>query len=250
MEPLPDPTSSRRWREQAERLLDCLGRALRHELPNQLVAILGLARLLIEEQGSRLDLEGRYHLDRLIALSRRADGLVRALADIVRFSLKPEPATATSLAEAAREAAAEVNLLFSDRPIKYHLQEVLPVLTVAPPALRQVLVQLFCNAAQAAAPDRSLRIEVGARQGPAGVEFWVADNGCGLAEDQREGLFDPFARGSAPPNAPGRAEDYGASCFGLGLFLVRQIVAGWGGSIRVQSEPGGGARFTLLVPHP
>ena len=72
--------------EQAERLLACFEKAVRHELPNQLVAIQGLARLVAEEQANRLDPEGRYQLDRLIALARRTDALVRVLADLARFS--------------------------------------------------------------------------------------------------------------------------------------------------------------------
>jgi signal transduction histidine kinase len=235
--------------EQAERLLACFEKAVRHELPNQLVAIQGLARLVAEEQANRLDPEGRYQLDRLIALARRTDALVRVLADLARFSLHPEPAIPTSLADVAREAAAEVNLLSTGQPVEYHLQNPLPTVTLAPSSLRQVLVELFRNAVHRAAPDRPLRIEVGAVQTPAGVEFWVADDGPGLSSPGPEQLFDPFAGGVGASSKPGQAE-FGAGSFGLGMFLVRQVVATWGGSLRVESVAEAGTRFVFQVPGP
>jgi two-component system sensor histidine kinase SenX3 len=68
------------------------------------------------------------------------------------------------------------------------------------------------------------------------VKLWVADNGCGLAEAQKLHLFEAF-RGD--PSWGGQ---------GLGLFLVRQVVAGWHGSVGVQSESGKGSTFTIRIP--
>jgi signal transduction histidine kinase len=233
--------------EQTERLLACFEKAVRHELPNQLVAIQGLARLVAEEQSGRLDEEGRYQLDRLIVLARRTDALVRVLADLARFSLHPEASVPTSLAEIASEAAAEVNLLSTGQTVEYHFQHPLPVVNLSPRTLRQVLVELFRNAVQRAEPGQLLRIELGAAQTPAGVEFWVADNGQALSPPGPEQMFDPFASAAGSGTAAGSGE-FGAGSFGLGLFLVRQVVAGWGGSLRVESGADGGTRFILQVP--
>jgi signal transduction histidine kinase len=220
--------------EQAEKLLACFQKALGHELPNQLVALQGLARMLEKEQSSRLDEEGRTLLGRLACLAQRADQLVRALAELGRLCRDPEPAVALSLTEAASEAVAEVKVLCPGSFIEYHLQDRMPVVMLPRRALHQVLLQLLRNAAQATVPARSLRIEVGAQTRSDGVELWVADNGRGLKETQLRQLFEPF---------PG-----GAGGMGLGLFLVRQLVAAWGGAVCVHSEPGQGARFGVLIP--
>jgi two-component system OmpR family sensor kinase len=220
--------------EQVEKLLDCFQKALGHELPNQLVALQGLARLLEAEKGSQLDEEGRACLDRVASLAQRVGQLVRALADLDRLCRDPEPATAVSLAEAAGEAVAEVKVLYPGSLIEYHLQDRMPVVTLPRRALHQVLLQLLRNAAQAAVPSRPLRIDVGARTRSDGVVLWVADDGRGLTEMQMRQLFEPFA-GSA-------------GGMGLGLFLVRQLVAAWGGAVCVYSEPGQGARFRVLIP--
>ena len=62
-----------------------------------------------------------------------------------------------------------------------------------------------------------------------GIEWWVRDDGRGFSETQQGRMFECFAGGA-----------------GMGLFLVRQLVAGWGGAVRVQSEPG--ARYDLHHP--
>jgi two-component system sensor histidine kinase FlrB len=109
-----------------------------------------------------------------------------------------------------------------------------PPLPVSRRSLQAVLVELLGNAVRAAA-GRPLRVEVGGRRTPAGVEWWVTDDGRGLPPALQGCLFAPFATGGG---------------VGLGLFLVRQAAAAWGGAVRVRSEPGAGTTVTLLVRGP
>src|SRR5262245_60700475 len=94
-----------------ERLLACYQQALGHELPNQLVALQGLARLVEADAGERLDEEGRACLVRLADMARRAHAFVAELADVGRTVRKAEAPAEVSLEELCREAAAEVNWL-------------------------------------------------------------------------------------------------------------------------------------------
>jgi signal transduction histidine kinase len=231
--------ASRHSLEQTERLLNCFQRALGDELPDRLLAIQGLIRLMTEESAECLDDEARGHLTRLAAVARRTDALVRALAEIGRLCRAPPPSERVSLAEVVREAAAEANLLSGGRSVAYHFQDVMPVFTLPRRALYQVLLELVRNAVQAGTPERPLQVEVGAAPAGGGVEVWVADNGQGIPEARRDVLFDPFAPRNASSTGPG-----------LGLFLVSQVVASWGGAIRIQSEEGRGTRVTLLVRPP
>lgn len=223
---------------QAERLLACWQQALGHELPNHMVAIVGLARVLEETQGDQLDAEGRVCLERLTAAARRSGGLMDALAEVGRLCREACAERGVALPEVAHEAAAEVHLLCSQAIVEYDFPSDLPNLAVSRRALHRVLVHLLRNAAAAALPSRPLFIQVGGRTCPAGVEFWVADNGRGLSPARPDSLFEAFAHRR------------GGSGQGLGLFLVRQLVAAWGGALRVQSEPGEGTTFTLLVRPP
>ena len=74
-----------------DRLLNLLQKALGHELPNHLVAMQDLARLLEMDQAERLDDEGKDHLRRLAAATQRTHELIRTLADLVRAS-RTDPA--------------------------------------------------------------------------------------------------------------------------------------------------------------
>jgi signal transduction histidine kinase len=215
-----------------ERLLALLQKALGHELPNRLLAIQGLAQLLTIEEAERLSADGKDYIARLAAAAQRAHALVKTLADIVHVG-RPEPtAQPTSVAEVVREAVAEAKQLFPCTAIEYHLPETGPLLRVPRRDLRQVATHLLRNTCRAGAPDRELRVEVGAHDTPKGVEFWVTDTGRGLTTEEQERLFEPFATHDEA---------------GLGLILVRDIVESWGGQLHVQSAPGQGSKFTVEV---
>jgi signal transduction histidine kinase len=233
--PAPDPSSPHT--ASADRLLACFRKAFNHELPNHLVAIQGLLQVLRLDEADRLSPEGRACLERVIAAADRAHDVVRTLAAIGRAGQDRTPAGAVPLAEVVREAVAEVKLLYSTRSIEYDLSDPLSSLWLPRAPLRHVLVQLLHNAIQATADNPAPRLAIGARTSAGGQEFWVADNGRGLSAPRQEQL-EAFCSGQEPA-PPGS---------GLGLVLVCQIVASWGGTLHVRSLPGQGAVFTVSVP--
>jgi signal transduction histidine kinase len=74
-------------------------------------------------------------------------------------------------------------------------------------------------------------------------ELVVEDDGPGIAEDQRERVFDRFVRLDEA-----RARDEGGS--GLGLSIVKEIVTAHGGTVTVSTSALGGARFAVRLPAP
>jgi signal transduction histidine kinase len=108
----------------------------------------------------------------------------------------------------------------------------------APTALRRVALSLLDNAvAHAARPAGEVRLTVSVEPGAAVLE--VHDNGAGFDDEVAKRLFDRFARGS---DAGGRRR------FGLGLALVREVVAAHGGSVEATSQRGNGATFRVRLP--
>jgi signal transduction histidine kinase len=219
-----------------ERLLAAYQQALGHELPNQLVAIQGMVRLLQTEESERVSPEGREFLTQLANAARRAHELVRGVAEVGRVLRAACGAEPLAVADVAREAGAATKQLYAAVPIEYHFTHPSPRLAVGRPALYQVFVQLLHNAAQSACGDRPVRIDVGGGEQGGHVEFWVADNGRGLSEVERRRLFEPFAPGALAGNSKG-----------LGLFLVSQVVSTWGGTVSAESTPGRGATFRIRV---
>lgn len=252
-------------------LLRCFQKALGHELPNQLVAIQGLARL--SQYADDPDFPPQALLQRIVPLVSRTDQMVRALAEIGRLVQQASTPSDTpvSLDEVVREAAAAVKYLYPDLPIEYHFPASLPQLYVAHSVMYKLLVELMRNAVEATILDRpsasenvcKVRIEVGVREQKDSTcltELWVRDRGPGLPSGSLQRLFEAFVRGPQrvigsgvlSQGRPHQGDFKGTSressaspgkslpCqkgehFGLGLFLVRQVMASLGGALRVVS---------------
>jgi two-component system sensor histidine kinase KdpD len=111
-----------------------------------------------------------------------------------------------------------------------------PIVDADETLLRQVLVNLIENAARYAS-DSALRVE--ARADADAVEVRVIDHGPGIPEPERPRIFEPYNR--PRPGLRGRGS-------GLGLAISRGFVEAHGGTLAVETTPGGGATFVLRLP--
>jgi putative PEP-CTERM system histidine kinase len=101
-------------------------------------------------------------------------------------------------------------------------------------SLEQAVGHLLQNAVEASPADEPVTVRVTERA--QGVELTITDKGCGMDGDFiRNRLFKPFA--STKPSG-----------FGIGTFEARSLIAGMGGRIGVDSRPGQGTTFTILLP--
>lgn len=107
-----------------------------------------------------------------------------------------------------------------------------------PDLLCQAVLNLARNAAQHTGHGASVAIGSGFRGDEARI--WVRDGGPGVPAAERARIFERFARGDA---AGGRY-----SGAGLGLAIVRGVAEAHGGRIELDSRPGAGATFTLVIP--
>lgn len=221
----------------AEQLLAVFQQVVGHELPNHLIAIQGLVRVLEMEEGANLTPESREYLQRLAASAGRVQTLTSALAEIGRARRESQKSEVLDPIDVAREAAAEVNQLFPEQSIQYHFSQPGVGMVASRSALHRVLVQLLRNAVQANRPGQAVQVEIGSRASEAGAELWVADRGRGLTPERRQQLQD-FLSGQISM-FPGP---------GLGLVLVRQVLNRWHGTLSVDSEEGKGAVFKIRLP--
>ncbi|HWV77335.1 MAG TPA: HAMP domain-containing sensor histidine kinase [Isoptericola sp.] len=106
--------------------------------------------------------------------------------------------------------------------------------------LTQAWLQLAANAVKFSAPGSV--VAIGSRTTPDGarVRLWVRDEGVGIAPDDLERIFDRFARGDH--------EGERREGSGLGLAIVAAIAEGHGGEVTVESAPGRGSTFAVVVP--
>ena len=101
--------------------------------------------------------------------------------------------------------------------------------------LEQICRNLLSNAIRFGA-GRPIEVLVDADQDFATLQ--VRDHGVGIARDQQTRIFERFERGA----------EQRSGGFGIGLWVVKNVCVALGGTISVESEPGEGARFTVMLP--
>lgn len=106
-------------------------------------------------------------------------------------------------------------------------------------ALSRALWNLLENAAKYS--EAGSEIRVFARRHGNTILIGVGDRGVGIPPSEHEKIFQKFVRGADAKRA-------GVRGVGIGLALVKRIVEAHGGTVRVESEPGGGSTFTLVLP--
>ncbi|MCC7119161.1 MAG: GAF domain-containing protein [Anaerolineales bacterium] len=114
---------------------------------------------------------------------------------------------------------------------------VLPLIWVDVDMIHRVLINLLENAIKFTPVEG--RIEIGATTNGQSVKFWVKDNGTGIAEADRERIFEKFTR------LRGKSRSTG---LGVGLAFCKLAALGHGGQIWVESQPDQGATFWITLP--
>jgi len=113
----------------------------------------------------------------------------------------------------------------------------IPHVTCSPSQINQVILNLLTNAAQATRDgDGTITVRTSLRDA-AQVAVEVADNGTGIRADVLPKIFDPFFTTKAVGKGTG-----------LGLSVSYKIIENHGGKLEVQSKPGTGTRFTMVLP--
>jgi hypothetical protein len=243
-------------RESEEQLrqsqkMEAVGRlagGIAHDFNNLLTAITGYTELLLMHlpEGHA----GRQDGAEILHAAERAAALTRQLLAFSRRQvLRPRAVDLNALVRDAERLLRR--LIGEDLVIRLDLAGDLPAAMADPGQVDQVLVNLAVNARDAMPGGGELRIRTRARQvgshddvggkqplaSGTWVELAVEDNGIGMSAEVRERIFEPFFTTKEPGQGTG-----------LGLSTVYGIVEQSGGSIMVDSTPGLGTRFTVLLP--
>jgi signal transduction histidine kinase len=222
---------------RAEKLstIGILAAGIAHEIGTPLGVIRARAEHLL---GKASDGSGKA----LQAIVDQCDAISRIIRRVLEFTRTREVQShpmelvpvCREVAELLRERYAQVGV-----SLTLSIPEGLPQIVAEADGLRQVLVNLLRNAADACKPGG--RVEVRARaeavEGAPFLRLEVRDNGCGIPSEQLHAVFDPFF-----------TTKKGGEGTGLGLAIAQDIVKNHGGTLSVESEPGKGSVFTILWP--
>lgn len=228
-------------REEAEHATELATRffaMVSHEMRAPLTAILGWAEMLASGQ---LD-DDTLHLA-IDTIRRNADAQRRLVDDILdltrlragRMALQFEP---VDVAEAVRQAVASSRPAADAAGVAISVISGAPAIARADPArLQQILLNLLSNAVKFTPSAGAIEVTVTLLD--ACVEIRVRDRGRGIGPELLPHIFDAFRQGDAPPR--------GELGMGLGLTIVRELVAFLGGTVGVESSDDG-ATFTIRLP--
>lgn len=237
--------------------LGSMAAGLAHEVKNPLGAIKGAAQLLEELTDTAKDPDPttREFLGIILEETDRLNRVVGSFLDYARpHAGNPVPLDINAAVRRSVQILSTQKT--DDTEIRLELGNDLPRASIDPEKLRQVLMNLVQNAAQAMNGRGRVTISTSHRRAPRSawvtappsgnsgrlppedaevVEISVADTGPGISQKVLKNLFVPFFT----------TKEQGT---GLGLAISQSIVQNAGGSIHVQSQQGAGSKFTITLP--
>jgi len=231
---------------RASRLKDEFLASMSHELRTPLHAIIGLSEALrvgafealTEEQSEsigHIEESGRHLLkliNDILDLSKVEAGQL----DLRKRKCETETVCRESL-RLVREAAQRKGL-----DIQLNVSSNAQFVLADPLRLKQILVNLLSNSVKFTPAGGQLGIDVTTEYPEERVDFTVWDTGVGIAKADFRRLFRPFVQLDS-----GLARKHSGA--GLGLSLVRRLAEMHGGGVRVESSPGCGSRFIVMLPN-
>jgi two-component system sensor histidine kinase KdpD len=227
---------------QSEKLKSALLDAVTHDLRTPLTSIKASITMLIEEHEQNsihltLEREGRGELLEVIdEETDRLNDFIQSMVELARieageFHLRKSQ---TDVEEIVSNALQRAKSLTSKHQLKVQIGDDLPPLSVDSKAIAEVVYNLLDNAAKYSTHNSKIEIEA-VRVGDK-IQFSVTDEGQGIAETEREKVFQKFYRA-----------DKTAKGFGMGLAIVRGIVEAHEGKIWIE-ESGKGSKFVFDLP--
>jgi signal transduction histidine kinase len=214
--------------------------AVSHEFRTPLTSLTQFTEMLVENESLPAETRRRYYEAQARATSRLSR-LVESLLDFSRMEAGARPYRLEPLdaAELANAVVEEFRLEVADQDFAIECDAPAGAMVHADrEALSQALWNLLDNAVKYSDPSRFVHVEV---EHGREIALRVRDRGPGIPASEWKQVFRKFARGSAARVGNVRGT-------GIGLAMVRHIVEAHGGRVTLDSEPGSGSTFTIVLP--
>jgi two-component system sensor histidine kinase HydH len=211
-------------------LIGQMAAGVAHEIKNPLASIKGAVEILGSGGGS--DAERKEFQQIIVKEIKRIDTTVQEFLDFARP--KEVQLKRIDLSEIVHSSIRQLENQVRQAGMEFDAHIANGLMTMADPEkIHQVIINLVLNAVQASQPGQNIKFNLAAK-GPYAV-ITVQDYGAGLSVDDTEKIFDPFFT----------TKVHG---IGLGLAIVKSIIERHKGDIKVESSPGKGTSFIVLIP--
>jgi PAS domain S-box-containing protein len=223
--------------EAANKELESFSYSVSHDLRAPLRGIAGFALALEDHAGTALDATAQSYLQRVRLAADRMSDLIDDLLKLSRLTRAEMHMEQVNLSELAEAVLAGLREREPERCVDSRVEAGLSV-RGDPALLRILLENLLNNAWKFSSRNAAARIELGREDAAGEPAFYVRDNGVGFDMRYVHKLFSPFQRLHTQTDFPGT---------GIGLAVVKRIVARHGGLVRAQSSPNQGATFFFTL---
>lgn len=206
--------------------------SLDEALRSPLARIISAADRIVERSDGPLRSDYASYASDIASAGRHLLSVIRSMGEGPSSS-----AQRVDVRELTVEAVALVQPLAESKPVAIEVEPVGGPLAAngEARAIVQVLVNILGNAIRYS-PDQGI-IAVTFESDPGECRVMISDQGPGIAADDQQRIFERYERVGDTPNGSG-----------LGLAISRRLARSMGGDIRLESAPGEGARFTLILP--
>lgn len=214
-------------------LMGRLAAGIAHEVRNPLGAIQACAQFL--EKNSGLDDSNAHFVHLIVRESKRMDEMIARLLNYARpDACDQQYADINSVVDTAVELATlKAHQLHVAIDKRYGAD--IPSVPADDKRLSQAMLNLLLNALDSVDNKGTISVSTDFDRDARKVRIVVSDTGKGMSKEVRERIFEPFFTTRSDGT-------------GLGLSIVQQIIFEHSGTIEVESEPGRGATFTILLP--
>jgi signal transduction histidine kinase len=219
-----------------------------HELRTPLNGIIGYSEMLYDELADQQKIDRKQFqldLDKIILSGRQLLSLINDILDFSKIetgkmSLHRETFQPGALLDQVADAITPL-LRNNNNELQAGDFDALPELYNDATKFRQVFTNLLSNACKFTANGLITLTASEAAAQPGWLEISVMDTGIGMDAEQQARIFEAFMQAETSTSA-----NYGGT--GLGLAICKDYCELMGGSIKVESTPGEGSRFTVLLP--
>jgi PAS domain S-box-containing protein len=215
--------------------LDQFAYVASHDLKAPLRAIANLSQWIEEDISDQLNEENLHQMQLMRARVHRLEALIEGLLQYsraARLKSEPEPVNVEALLTQV------IDTLYPPTQFTIEIAPGMPTFVTERLPLQQVFTHLIDNAIEHH-PSAQGTVKIGVREQLDAYEFSVADDGAGIAPQFHERVFGIFQTLQARDTVENT---------GVGLAIVKRIVEGKGGTIRLESQEGQGATFYFTWP--
>lgn len=226
--------------ETAIRDLQAFSYSVSHDLRAPLRAISGFSQVLAEETKDTLSKDGKEYLGHILKGAGEMSQLIDDLLGFSRLGSRKLEKSIIQMETLVNEVIQELIALAPGRNIEIQLEPI-PDCLGDRAMIKQVLVNLICNAIKYTSQEERAQISIKARQIDGMVDYSISDNGVGFDMAYSDKLFGVFQR--LHPD-----EEFHGT--GVGLAIVDRVIKRHQGTIGVDAAVGEGATFTFSLPAP